>query len=99
MTLVLWLMALPFAAVFVAALIMAQGARLWISIAIAGAAVLAGAIFLYIFALEPSCRINEEECLGATAMAWFVAFVWSAPCVGFVLKLLRIIREGSIDSS
>lgn len=98
MTSGLWLMALPFTAVFFAALIMRPGVRLWISIAVAGVAVSAGAVSWYAYALEPSCRIDQQECLGATATAWFVIFVWSAPCVGFILKLLRIIRESSIDS-
>ncbi|WP_155257469.1 hypothetical protein [Rhizobium leguminosarum] len=93
----IWLVVLPFAGVFIAALIMKRGIRLWISVAIAGLAILVGAICLYAFAVEPSCRIDEQECVGATAIAWLIAFIWSAPCVGFLIKLIGKIREGNVD--
>jgi len=83
---VIWLVVLPFAGVFIAALIMKRGIRLWISIAIAGLAILVGAICLYAFAVEPSCRIDEQECVGATAIAWLI-----------LLKFIGQIREGSVD--
>jgi hypothetical protein len=35
--------------------------------------------------------------VGATAIAWLIAFIWSAPCVGFLLKLIGQIREGNVD--
>ncbi|MGO7171506.1 hypothetical protein AB9F46_03865 [Rhizobium leguminosarum] len=92
----IWLIVLPFAGVFIAALIMKRGIRLWISIAIASLAILVGVICLHTFAVEPSCRINEQECVGATAIAWLIAFIWSAPCVGFLLKLIGQIREGNV---
>ncbi len=94
---VIWLIVLPFAGVFIAALIMKRGIRLWISIAIASLAILVGATCLHTFAVEPSSRIDEQECVGATAIAWLIAFIWSAQCVGFLLKLIGQIREGNVD--
>ncbi|MBY3033160.1 hypothetical protein HF265_29425 [Rhizobium leguminosarum] len=93
----IWLIVLPFAGVFIAALIMKRGIRLWISIAIASLAILVGATCLHTFAVEPSSRIDEQECVGATAIAWLIAFIWSAQCVGFLLKLIGQIREGNVD--
>ncbi|MBB2752546.1 UNVERIFIED_ORG: hypothetical protein GGI57_003249 [Rhizobium aethiopicum] len=90
---IIWLTLLPFAAIFIAALIMGQGRRLWISIAIASSALVVGALCLYDIVVRASCEIGESECVGATATAWLIAFVWSAPTLGFVLKLVAQIRS------
>ncbi|MDR9771620.1 hypothetical protein RJJ65_02905 [Rhizobium hidalgonense] len=93
----IWLTLLPFAAVFIATLIMGQGSRLWISIAITSSALVVGALCLYEIGVKASCEIDESECLGATATAWLIAFVWGAPTLGFILKLATQIRSRGRD--
>ncbi|PDT00939.1 hypothetical protein CO666_27795 [Rhizobium chutanense] len=89
----IWLTLLLFAAIFIATLMMGQGRRLWISIAITSSALVVGALCLYEIVVRASCEIDESECLGATATAWLIAFVWSAPTIGFTLKLAAHIRS------
>jgi hypothetical protein len=89
-----WIASLPFIAVFIAALAIDRAKNFWLPIAIAGVSLTAGALCLHAIVVAPSCMTDESECLGATAIAYLVAFFWCAPSIGFGLRLYSHLRFG-----
>ena len=89
-----WIASLPFAAVFLAALAIGRGRRVWLPVALAGVSLAAGAACLRAIVLTPSCEIAESECMGAMATVYLIAFLWCAPAIGLALRLFDHMRSG-----
>jgi len=82
---------LPCIAIFASTLIVRHGFRTWISLLVVGAA-LGLALSPLRLGVAQSCRIDESECVGATAYYYLVLALWTPFVIVFLSRIIVVNR-------
>ena len=82
---------LPCIAIFASTLIVRHGFRTWISLLVVGAA-LGLALSPLRLGVAQSCRIDESECVGATAYYYLVVALWTPFVIVFLSRIIVVNR-------
>ena len=82
---------LPCIAIITFTLIVRQGFRTWMSLLVVGAA-LGLALSPLRLGVAQSCRIDESECVGATAVYYLVLALWTPFVIVFLGRIIVVNR-------